>query len=215
MLTERQYAAYQFVREYYGRNGYAPELSEIAEGIGIHLKGVAHRHLRAIAEEGLSEMIPGRHRGFRMAGDHGESDARGTTLPLVDRIAVGRPIEAIPNQHTVSFSDLFRGANCYALKVQGDSMIEAGILDGDMVIIEQHDCADGGEIVVTRIDNEEGILKRLRNNGDGTITLLPANHTMEPMNFPADKICIQGVVIGQLRSYRSTIDNRTSWQKGP
>ena len=192
MLTDRQKETFRFIREYYFRNGFAPKLNEIAAGIGIRSKGVVHRYLQAVAEQGLIELLPGRHRGIRLTGDLSEHTAAEFTLPLLGKIAAGQPIEAIPDQNTL---------NRFVLKVQGDSMMEAGILDGDMVIIEQHDYAEDGEIVVALIDNNEATLKYLRNNKDGTITLIPANQTLQPVVYSANRIQIQGVVVGQMRSY--------------
>ena len=201
MLTDRQKETFRFIREYYFRNGFAPKLNEIAAGIGIRSKGVVHRYLQAVAEQGLIELLPGRHRGIRLTGDLSEHTAAEFTLPLLGKIAAGQPIEAIPDQNTLNLADFFMGPNRFVLKVQGDSMMEAGILDGDMVIIEQHDYAEDGEIVVALIDNNEATLKYLRNNKDGTITLIPANQTLQPVVYSANRIQIQGVVVGQMRSY--------------
>ena len=200
MLTERQQATYQFIHDYHLRCGCAPKLTEIADGIGIRSKGVVHRYLKAIAEEGLIELLPGRHRGIRIAG-YPENLATGSTLPLVGKIAAGQPIEAIPDHNTFDLSAFFLGPNRFVLKVQGDSMIDAGILDGDMVVVEQSDNARNGDIVVALIDKDEATLKYLQQNKDGTVTLLPANQIMQPMNYSADRVQIQGVVVGQMRSY--------------
>ena len=203
MLTDRQRATFQFVREYHWRKGFMPKLAEIAEGIGIHSKGVVHRYLQAIAAEGLIKLIPGRHRGIQLIENHLKSQAAELTLPLVGKIAAGQPIEAIPNHDAFNLTAFFLGPNRFVLKVQGDSMIEAGILDGDMVIIEQKDCARDGDIVVALIDKDEATLKYLQQNKDGTVTLLPANQTMQPMNYLAERIQIQGVAVGQMRSYET------------
>ncbi|MCU7838962.1 MAG: transcriptional repressor LexA [Candidatus Thiodiazotropha sp. (ex Troendleina suluensis)] len=203
MLTERQQDTYQFIRSYHQRRGRAPKLTEIADGIGIRSKGVVHRYIKAIAEEGLIDLLPGRHRGIRLAGDCLENPATELTLPLVGKIAAGQPIEAIPDHNTLDLTAFFLGPNRFVLKVQGDSMIEAGILDGDMVIIKQKDYARDGDIVVALIDNDEATLKYLQQNKDGTVTLLPANQTMQPMNYLAERIQIQGVVVGQMRSYET------------
>jgi len=200
MLTERQQATYRFIHDYHLRHGYAPKLAEIAVGIGIRSKGVVHRYLKAIAEEGLIELHPYRHRGIRVVACP-ENPAGGSTLPLVGKIAAGQPIEAIPDHNTFDLSAFFLGPNRFVLKVQGDSMIDAGILEGDMVVVEQRDGARNGDIVVALIDKDEATLKHLQQNKDGTVTLLPANQTMQPMNYAAERIQIQGVVVGQMRSY--------------
>ena len=201
MLTERQKETFQFIREYYFRNGFAPKLTEIAEGIGIRSKGVVHRYLQAVAEEGLIEILPGRHRGIHLTGNLSEQTGAEFTLPLVGKIAAGKPIEAIQDHDTLNLTDFFLGPNRFVLKVQGDSMVEAGILDNDMVIVEQRNYAEDGDIVVALIDNDEATLKTILKNKDETITLIPANRALQPMVYPAKRIQIQGVVVGQMRSY--------------
>ncbi len=210
MLTDRQQTTYQFIRNYHLRHGYAPKLTEIAGGIGISSKGVVHRYLKAIAEEGLIDLLPGRHRGIHLVEKHLESQAAKLTLPLVGKIAAGQPIEAIPNHDTFNLSAFFLGPNRFVLKVQGDSMIEAGILDGDMVIIEQQNHARDSDIVVALVDKDEATLKYLQQNNDGTVTLLPANQSMQPMNYLTERIQIQGVVVGQMRSYETSNHKRTT-----
>lgn len=209
MLTDQQRRTYQFIGKYHDQHGYAPKLGEIAEGIGIRSKGVVHRYIRALAEEGLIELRPGRHRGIHLIKDRICKGRNNLDLPLAGKIAAGQPIEAVPDQETVNLVDFFMGPDRFVLRVQGDSMIEAGILDGDMVIVEKRDCAEDGDIVVALIDNDEATLKRLKKNRGGTITLFPANQSMQPMNYPARRIQIQGVVVGQMRSYRTGRLGRT------
>ena len=201
MLTERQNATFEFICEYYWQHGCAPKLAEIAAGIGIQSKGVVHRYLKAIAEEGLIELFPGRSRGIRLIKSATGNFPREFNLPFAGKIAAGKPIEAIPDQNTINLADFFLGPNRFVLKVQGESMIEAGILDGDMVIVEQRDRADDGDIIVALIDNNEATLKRFQKNRDETVTLIPANKDLPPMVYSAERICIQGVVVGQMRSY--------------
>jgi repressor LexA len=158
---------------------------------------VVHRYVQALAGAGLITLQPGRHRGITLT----DEQAAQPTLPLLGKIAAGRPIEAIPGQDEVNLAEFFIGPNRFLLKVQGDSMVDAGILDGDMVVIERCDHADDGEVVVALIDDEEATLKRLQNNRDGTVTLHPANSTLTPMRYAAERVRVQGRVIGQLRSY--------------
>ena len=203
MLTPRLQDTLSFIRDYLAQHGYAPLLSEIALGIGIQSKGVVHRYLQDLASEGYIEILAGKHRGIRLIeSKYSHLDRAGWSLPLLGRIAAGRPIEAIPNHDQVDLAEFFIGENRFVLKVQGESMIEAGILDGDMVVVEQCARANDGDIVVALIDREEATLKTLRHNGDGSIMLIPANSQMPPMIYPAERVAIQGVVVGQLRSYR-------------
>ena len=215
MVTDRNHEVYDFVRAYTARHGYAPKLREIGQALGIRSRGVVHRHLRALEAEGLvapsSPMWPAactsRRATYRENAAEGCRDGRraGTrpfTLPLLGRIAAGQPIEAIPGEDEIDLSEFFVNRNRFVLKVQGDSMIEAGILDGDMVIVEKREHADNGEIVVALIDGLEATLKHLQKNRDGSITLRPANPAMAPIRLSAARVRIQGVVVGQFRSYR-------------
>ena len=202
MLTDRQQQTYDFIRAYARRHGVTPKLREIARHLGISSRGSIHRYLRAIEAEGLITVEPDRARGIRLAAAPEMPEARTPTLPLLGRIAAGRPIEAIAGQDHIDLSEFFVGPNRFVLRVQGDSMVEDGILDGDMVIVEQRSHAENGEIVVALIDNEEATLKRLQRHGDGSITLHPANQVLAPMRYPGERVRVQGVVVGQLRVYR-------------
>jgi repressor LexA len=201
MPTDRSRQVYDFVRAYTARHGYAPKLREIAGHLGIRSRGVVHRHLRALEAEGLLRIEPDRARGIRLRG-RAAAAARSLTLPLLGRIAAGRPIEAIPGEDEIDLSEFFVNHNRFVLRVAGDSMIEDGILDGDMVVVEKRDAADNGEIVVALIDGVEATLKRLQKNRDGSVTLRPANAALPPMRYSAARVRIQGVVVGQFRSYR-------------
>ena len=199
MLSRREEDAYRFIRDFIARHGHAPLLEEIALGLGIRSKGTVHRYVQAIARAGLIELVPGRHRGMRLRG---QTPGGKGTLPLLGRIAAGQPIAAIPDQEEIDLSEFFMGPNRFVLKVQGDSMIDAGILDGDMVVVEQRPRAGNGDIVVALLDNEEATLKYIRHNRDGSITLIPANAALRPITYAPERIRIQGVVVGQMRSYR-------------
>lgn len=199
MLSPRQHDTYQFILGYLQQHGKAPLLSEIASGLGISSKGVIHRYIQALVNEGLIQVENGRHRGITLAEPHA---AAASTLPLLGRIAAGRPIEAICGEEEVNLADFFIGPNRFVLKVSGNSMEEAGILNGDMVVVERCEQASEGDIVVALIDREEATLKYLQRNKDGTITLLPANATMAPLHYSAERVAIQGRLVGQMRRYR-------------
>jgi len=198
--TDRSREVYDFVRAYTLRHGYAPKLREIAVHLGIRSRGVVHRHLRALEDEGWLRIEPERARGVRLRG-HAAAGRPGQ-LPLLGRIAAGRPIEAIPGEDEIDLSEFFVNHNRFVLRVAGNSMIEDGILDGDMVVIEKREMAENGEIVVALIDGIEATLKRLQRNRDGSLTLRPANSNMPPLRYAAARVRIQGVVVGQFRSYR-------------
>ena len=201
MLTDRERQVYDFIRAYVARHGYAPKLNEIGQQLGIHSRGTVHRHVRAVREAGLIAVEPERSRGIRLR--RGKAAAvRPYVLPLLGRIAAGRPIEAIPGEDEIDLSEFFVNSNRFVLKVMGDSMIEDGILDGDMVIVEKREHAENGDIVVALIDGEEATLKRLQKNRDGSVTLRPANGRLTPMRYAGVRVRVQGVVVGQFRAYR-------------
>lgn len=199
MLSRRELDAYDFICDYIAEHDQAPLLEEIATGLGIKSKGVIHRYVQSLAKTKMIELIPGRHRGIKLP--HQSAPDQATTLPLLGRIAAGQPIEAIPEQNEINLADFFIAPGRFVLKVQGESMIEAGILPDDMVVIESCVTARNGEIVVALVDQQEATLKRFRNNQDGTVTLIPENSTMEPMTFQAHQVHIQGVLVAQMRSY--------------
>jgi repressor LexA len=202
MLTDRQSQVYDFIRAYQAKHGVPPKLREIATHLGIASRGSVHRYLRAIADAGLITIETDRARGIRLRRSDSSMASGRVTLPLLGRIAAGLPIEAIAGQDEIDLSEFFMGPNRFVLRVQGDSMIEAGILHNDMVIVESRDTARDGEIIVALIDGQEATLKRLRRNRDGSITLQPANAALSPMRYVAERVRIQGVVVGQFRSYR-------------
>jgi repressor LexA len=198
-LTDQQRRVLDFIERYSAIHTVAPKLQEIADGIGIASRGVAHRYVQALTEAGFVETLPGRHRGIRLLRSNPHRPE--STLPLLGRIAAGRPIEAIPGQDELDLSEFFGRSN-FAIQVKGDSMIEAGILDGDTVIIQFRETADDGDIVVALIDESETTLKRFKRSNQGKyIKLIPANSSMEPMVYEAERVRIQGVLIGQLRKY--------------
>ena len=198
MLTATQHRTLHFIQRYMNQQGYAPSLDEIAAGIGIRSKGTAHRHVQALAEAGYLRLMPGRKRGIQLPGDMPGAALR---LPLLGRIAAGRPIEAISNPETIDVPPQLRTPNrCYVLEVRGDSMIDEGILDGDWVVIEHREQARNGEIVVALVDGEEATLKRLEQKPN-EVVLHPANERLEPMHFSPERVQVQGVLVGQMRRY--------------
>ena len=198
-LTDKQRLTLDFIERYIARHSISPKLQEIAEGIGIRSRGVAHRYVQALIDNNFIAMDSGRHRGIRLLKPN--PHRTNSTLPLLGRIAAGKPIEAIPGEDQIDLQDFF-GHNNFAVRVQGDSMIEAGIMDGDTAIIEFRETANDGDIVVALIDETETTLKRFKRSHKGQyIKLIPANKDMEEMVYEASRVRIQGVLIGQLRKY--------------
>ena len=198
MLTRRQQQTLQFIRAYIARYAHAPSLAEIAAGLGVASVSLAHRYTQALADAGHINLLAGRKRGIEVP----DKKRRAQVLPLMGKIAAGQPIEALPDSDEIDLSDFFMGANRFVLRVQGDSMVEDGILDGDMVIVEKRATAINGEIIVALIDGTDATLKRFHLNADGSVTLRPANATLAPLRYNAQRVQIQGVVVGQMRSYR-------------
>jgi len=122
-------------------------------------------------------------------------------LPLLGRIAAGRPLEAVEERETISLGDFARGGNSFVLQVKGSSMMEDHIMDGDFVVCEQTQVANAGDIVVALVRGDEATLKRFYREGPGKIRLQPANSEMGPIIELASDVKIQGRVIGVLRKY--------------
>jgi repressor LexA len=161
-------------------------------------RGSLHKHIQALIQAGLVEPMDGMQRGIRLV----EQAPVEAGIPLLGTIAAGRPIEAVPQPEFMQVPDELLGTRpCYVLRVQGDSMIEAGILDGDYVVIEQRDSARNGEIVVALVNGEEATLKRIEQQ-PGQVILHPANASLTPLVYSPDAVQIQGVLRGLLRSYR-------------
>jgi repressor LexA len=205
MLTDRQRQTLNFIRSFIDENGYPPKLKEIGNHLGITSRGTVHRYIRALEDENLIRVSTGRSRGIELIDDELSEDKdtsdHDSTLPVAGTIAAGLPIEAIEDQETINLNEFFVRPGRFVLRVQGDSMIEDGIFDGDMVIMESCQTARDNEIVIALIDQDEATLKRIKNNQDGSITLIPANASMQPFRYSADRVTIQGRIVGQFRAY--------------
>ena len=197
MLTGLEEKILQCITRYITQNGRSPTLDEIGQLLEIKSKGTIHRYIKSLIDKGHIQRSDRNWRGLRLTG---EQNRILTILPLAGRIAAGKPIEAISEQYEINFSEMLLGPGRYVLEVQGDSMIDAGILDGDLVIVRETQSADNGDIIVALIDNNEATLKRLRKKGN-QVELIPDNQSMTPMIYSADRINIQGVVVGQARMY--------------
>ena len=192
-LTLAQRRAFDFLQSFIRKKGYSPTAAEIAKGIEIQSRGVVHRYLRAIEDAGLIRLNPRRHRNIELLLNDDNQ------IPLVGNIAAGKPIEAIEQKETINISDIFLGINRFALKVKGDSMIDEGILDGDVIICQQSNVAQNGQIVVALIDKNEATLKYFHLEKGGNVKLTPANRNLKPMVYAANRVFIQGIYIGLLR----------------
>ena len=193
-LTPLEQKIYGYIRSYLARHGEGPTLPEISTELGIASKGTVHRYIRTLIEKGYIEQPEHSWRSLRVT-------KLTESMPLLGRIAAGRPIEAITGHDEINIPEMLLGRDRFALRVKGDSMCEAGILDGDTVIVKQTASARNGDIVVALIDNDEATLKIFKRLANKQIQLIPANAKLQPITYDPERIAIQGVVVGQLRIY--------------
>jgi repressor LexA len=203
-LTRRQQEILDQLRRRQGEGEPPPTLDELCAWLGLRSRGSLHKHIQALVAAGLVEPLHGQHRGVRLVSETAPTPdpEHADRLPLLGTIAAGRPIEAIAEPEQIEVpAHLRTGRLCYVLQVAGDSLCEAGILDGDYVVIEQRDHARDGEIVVALIQGEDVTLKRIVQE-PGRVLLCPENSAMQAMEYHPDEVQIQGVLVGQMRRYR-------------
>jgi len=195
--TKKQYAVMKFIAEYIAAHGIPPTLEEVGKNFNV-CKVTIFEHLKMLEKKGAIRRRKGLSRSVEILDEQFATPSP-TRVPLVGRIAAGRPIEAIENPQTVDLSALIpRDKECYLLRVKGDSMIDEHIADGDYVIVEKRETARDGQIVVAIINDNEATLKRLYREGRG-FRLEPANPSVPPIR--TSRVDIRGVVIGVLRKY--------------
>jgi repressor LexA len=212
VLTARQQEIWQFLVEYVDGHGYPPTVREIGEHVGLASPSTVHAHLANIERAGLIRRDPTKPRAIELVG-HRRVEAVTTAvrdpdvarLPLLGRVAAGGPILAEENvEEVVAVPEpLGRGAD-FLLTVKGDSMVDAGILDGDTLVVQRTDDAHNGEIVVALAGEDEGAdeatVKRFFREPDGRVRLQPENVALEPIY--ADHVRVIGRVVGVFRSLR-------------
>jgi repressor LexA len=199
MLTSQENNALTFIRQYLAQHGYAPKFKEIGLAIGVTSQGTIHRYVQSLEDKGYIERAKGNARGMSLVELPLVSPP---VIPLAGRIAAGLPIEAIEDQQELNLAEMFMGPELFALRVTGDSMIDAGILDNDYVIIKKQPVAKDGDIVVAMIDRVEATLKRFKRKSLTEVALIPENADMETMVYAAERVNIHGVLVGQMRNYR-------------
>lgn len=229
MLTKKQHELLVFIDKHLRDKGISPSFDEMKTALGLKSKSGIHRLITALDERGFirrlahraraleviklpAAVVPQLRRGFRPSVVEGgrndgasrarEIDDDFVSIPLFGRIAAGMPIEALsdPSSSITLPAGMLGGGEHFALEVAGDSMLEAGILDGDTAIIERCETAENGTIVVALVDREEATLKRLRRRGN-SVALEPANQAYETRIFPPDRVHIQGRLVGLIRRY--------------
>ncbi len=199
MLTNQEHSTLQFIRNYLAQYGYAPKFKEIGLAIGVASQGVVHRYVQSLEDKGYIKRAKGNARGMSLVELPLVS---APTIPLVGRIAAGLPIEAIEDQQELNLSEMFMGPELFALRVTGDSMMDAGIMDNDYVIIKKQPVANDGDIVVAMIDKVEATLKKFKRRSKTEVALIPENAEMETMVYAAERVNIHGILVGQMRYYR-------------
>jgi len=198
-LTRRQREILDFIRDFMRRRGYSPSLEEIAEHFDLSSVATVHKHLTALEERGAIERGHNQSRSIRLL--EREVSTSSLTVPLMGRVAAGAPIEALEDTEELMIpEDMLGRRRTYALQVEGDSMIDEGIHDGDYVVIEEREVAETGETVIALLPGGEVTLKRFYREGR-IIRLQPANEQVKPIMVPERDVRIRGVVIGVIRKY--------------
>lgn len=197
--TPRQKQILDYVTRSIDRRGFAPSIQEICDHFDLASTATVHKHLKNLAARGLLTRESNRSRALEIPN---AASAEAVEIPLLGRVAAGLPIEAIPNPDSISIpADWLGRGERFALRVSGDSMIDAHIEDGDVVVVERKEVARDGDTVIALVDETEATLKIYRTQDDGRIRLEPRNQALKSMVFDADRVRIQGSVVGVLRRY--------------
>lgn len=213
MLTKRQHELLLLIDRRLREDGVSPSFEEMKDAVGLKSKSGIHRLITALEERGFIRRLPNRARALEVLRLPETAEANvsmlkpatepaGTVeLPKYGKIAAGTPIEALRGNDTISVpAEMVGTGQHYALTVAGDSMIEAGILDGDTVIIRRTDTVENGEIAVALVDGCEVTLKKIRRKGNA-IALEPCNKDYETRIFSPERVTIQGKLVGLMRNY--------------
>lgn len=223
MLTAKQHELLHFIQQRLDASGISPSFEEMKDALGLKSKSGIHRLISALEERGFLRRLPNRARALEVLKlpEAAKAPTRDTVVPLRKpapalkpiaandiievplhgRIAAGVPIEAFEDHNQLSVPAALLGAGeHYALEVSGDSMVEAGILDGDYALIQKANTAREGDIVVALVDGQDATLKYFRREGP-MIRLDPANSAYEPQRYEAERVIVQGRLSGLLRRY--------------
>jgi repressor LexA len=202
-LTERQKQILDFIRETVDQRGVSPTHREICERFGYSSYGTVNKHLRLLEAKGFLRRHWNQKRGVELADAEASVGGGLRQLPFLGLIAAGQPIEAVADHDRVDVPQHLltggNGGNHFVLKVRGDSMIDEGIHDGDLVVVQRREGATAGEMVVALVGSD-ATLKRFYPEGR-EVRLQPANHTMSPIRVPAADVRIQGIVVGLMRRF--------------
>lgn len=199
-LTQKEKDIYDYINDCIEKNGYAPSVRDICAAVGIKSTSSVHEYLRRLETKGYIKKSSGKSRALSLESGVSNESSKMKKVPILGKVTAGQPILAVENyEGFVDFPvTMARGkAGLFALRVMGESMIEAGILDGDIVVVESKRYADDGEIVVAMIDDEATVKRFYKENG--RIRLQPANHTIQPIY--TKEVLVLGKVIANFRFY--------------
>jgi repressor LexA len=217
MLTEKQYNLLVYINKINKEKGQCPSFDEMKEAVGLRSKSGIHALINSLEERGFIRKIPHKARALEVIRlpkfkpqniideEHKRDEAvrnGSVKIHYYGKIAAGLPIEALANENEGIFVpyEMVSNGKFYALKIEGNSMEEAGILDGDTAIIRQQEQANDGQIVVALINNETATLKKLKRDGE-FINLIPCNKDYQTQRYNAKTVKVQGVLSGIIRKY--------------
>lgn len=200
ILTRRQKEICDYLEDYIAAHGYAPTLEEIGAHFALSSLATVHKHLTNLERKGVISRKWNLSRAIEITPP--APTLQTFALPLLGRVAAGAPIEVIETQDILTIPEDFvrRPHNAFALRVQGESMIGEGILDGDFIVVESRPSADDGDTVVA-IVNGGATVKKFYRQASGAIRLQPANPQMAPLVVPENDVEVRGIVVAVLRKY--------------
>ena len=200
-LTKRQKEILDYIDGFIAERGYAPSFEEIAEAFGYSSLATVHEHLSNLERKGYIRKSYNESRSIELVRPG--MGAPTMELPLLGAVAAGLPIEAVPDTERVAVPPdmVRRNRDNYVLRVEGNSMIEEQIRDGDYIVVQAQQNAEDGEMVVALVGGDSATVKKLYREPGGRIRLQPANPTMEPIVVDARDVRIQGIVVGVIRKY--------------
>ena len=206
-LTRRQKQVLDLIASFVEENGYSPSYEELAHGLNLASLATVHKHISALTAKNYLKRSFNHSRSLELGPKYVQEnrrqrDAAALTVPLLGRIAAGRPVEAVENRATLSFADFAGHPDTFALEVRGDSMIDDHICDGDLILLEKAAQAHDGDIVVALVGGSETTLKRFYREPGDRVRLQPANSMLKPIVIPARDVQIQGRLLAVLRKYR-------------
>ncbi len=200
-LTKRQKEILDYISEFIAAQGYAPSFEEIAESFGYASLATVHEHLSNLERKGYIRKSYNESRSIELLSPgQGEPTVE---LPLLGAVAAGLPIEVVQDNETLAVPPdmVRRQKDNYVLRVEGNSMIEEQIRDGDYIVVQAQESAEDGQMVVALVSDEAATVKKLYRERGGRIRLQPANPTMEPIVVDAADVQVQGIVVGVIRKY--------------